>query len=200
MKKEYSKILIVVLFALIFIFTGLFLSIKSTSRPSSIFTQPHRNYVSTTHDAKPITINIIPSISSTPSGRTKAKVLRVIDGDTLELTDKRRVRYIGINTPESVDPRRPVQCFGKEASAFNKQLVEEQTIEMEKDVSDIDKYGRLLRYVYVDDVFINEFLVRQGYASIDTIPPDVKYAQTFLQAQKEAREAKRGLWGKCRNS
>lgn len=124
-------------------------------------------------------------------------VTRVIDGDTIELSDGRRVRYIGIDTPETVDPRRPVQCFGKEASQENKRLVDGKTVRLEKDVSETDKYGRLLRYVYVGDEMINTVLVREGFAVSSTFPPDVKHQELFLQAQQEAREHGRGLWATC---
>ena len=124
-------------------------------------------------------------------------VTRVIDGDTIELENGKRVRYLGINTPESVDPRKPVECFGKEASFKNKELVLNKKVVLEKDISEIDKYGRLLRYVYVDNIFVNLELIKQGYAQVATYPPDVKYHDLFLEAEKEARENKRGLWGNC---
>jgi len=126
-----------------------------------------------------------------------AKVARVIDGDTIELADKQRVRYIGMDTPETVDPRKPVECFGKEASAENKRLVEGKTVRLEKDVSETDRYGRLLRYVYVDELFVNDSLVRQGFAHVSTFPPDVKYTDLFVQAEREARANNRGLWSAC---
>ncbi len=125
-------------------------------------------------------------------------VVRVVDGDTIEIEDGERVRYIGVNTPESVDPRRKVQCFGKEASAYNKGLVEGKRVRLEPDVEDRDRYGRLLRYVWLGDTMINEQLVADGYAQIMTFPPNVKYAERFREAQTEAREAKRGLWDKCK--
>ena len=102
--------------------------------------------------------------------------------------------YIGVDTPETVDPRRPVGYFGKEASDKNKELVEGKMVKLEKDVSDTDKYGRLLRYVYVDGLFINVELVRAGYARAATYPPDIKYSALFMQAEHEARENNRGLW------
>ncbi|KKR88585.1 MAG: Thermonuclease [Candidatus Gottesmanbacteria bacterium GW2011_GWA2_41_12] len=126
------------------------------------------------------------------------KVIRVIDGDTIELENKERVRYIGINTPETVDPRRPVQCFGLEAKQKNKELVEGKAVRLETDVSNKDKYGRLLRYVYVGDNFINLLLVQEGYAQTSTFPPNVKYQLLFLEAEKEARAKKLGLWNKCK--
>lgn len=122
-------------------------------------------------------------------------VRRVVDGDTIELENDEMVRYIGVNTPESVDPRRTVECFGKEASAFNKKLVEGKKVILERDVSDRDKYGRLLRFVYLEDgTFINEVLVREGYAFVATYPPDVSRQDLFRSAEKLARDEKKGLW------
>lgn len=129
--------------------------------------------------------------------RQHAKVVRVVDGDTIEIEGGVRVRYIGIDTPETVSPSKPVQCFGKEASEKNKVLVEGQEIDMERDVSDKDSFGRLLRYVYVGTTFVNHYLVEQGYAYTATFPPDVKYKDMFVEAQQEARENKLGLWSSC---
>lgn len=127
----------------------------------------------------------------------QAVVKRIVDGDTIELATGEKVRYIGINAPELHDPRKPIECFGQAASDENKRLVEGKTITMEKDVSEVDKYKRLLRYVYVDDVFVNDYLVRQGFAQVSSFPPDVKYIPQFLEAQKEARDNNRGLWSSC---
>lgn len=127
-------------------------------------------------------------------------VKRVIDGDTIELASGKRVRYIGIDTPETVDPRKPVQCFGREAKAENVRLVDGKAVRLEKDVSETDKYGRLLRYVYVGDVMVNEALARGGFAYSSSFPPDVKYQEKFLLAQQEARENNRGLWSGCEDS
>lgn len=136
-----------------------------------------------------------------PQGNiTQAQVTRVVDGDTIEVSiggTLYRVRYIGIDTPETVAPDRPVGCYGPEASAANKALVEGQTVTLERDVSDVDQYGRLLRYVYVGSTFVNAELVRQGYAHAYTYPPDVKYTPYLLSLQQEARDAHRGLWGTC---
>lgn len=137
------------------------------------------------------------TISEGVASTTVAQVGRVIDGDTIELFDGRRVRYIGIDTPEMEDTRKEVKCFAKEAKEENVRLVDGKTVRLKKDVSETDKYGRLLRYVYVGDVFINEYLIRQGFARIDTIPPDVKFQQQFLGAQREAKGQGRGLWAKC---
>ena len=126
-------------------------------------------------------------------------VTRVVDGYTIELTDGRIVRYIGVDTPETVHPRKAVQCFGKEASARNKELVEGKKVRLLKDVSEVDRYGRLLRYVYLaDGTFVNLELVKEGYAQAATWPPDVKYSEIFVAAARGARQAGRGLWGACR--
>jgi len=122
------------------------------------------------------------------------KVSRVIDGDTIELTNGETIRYIGIDTPETKHPFKPVQAFGKEASDCNTKLVEGKTVRIETDVQEKDKYGRTLAYVWVDTIFVNAELVKQGYAQVSTYPPNVKYQELFLELQTEARDAKRGLW------
>jgi len=134
------------------------------------------------------------------AGRTLAQVVRVIDGDTIVVLInglEYRVRYIGINTPETVDPRKPVECFGREASQRNRELVEEKTVELEKDVSETDQYGRLLRYVWVDGEMVNAVLVSEGYAMVVTYPPDVKYQELFLELQRQALAEGQGLWSAC---
>ena len=131
-------------------------------------------------------------------GLQPAKVSRVVDGDTIhvEIGDKDYcLRYIGMDTPETVDPRRPVGCLGKEASERNRQLVEGRIVGLEKDISETDSFGRLLRYVWVEDRMINAALVEEGYALASTYPPDVRYAGLFASLQAQAREAHRGLWG-----
>lgn len=140
-------------------------------------------------------------LSPTPTMiRERTKVAFVLDGDTIELIDKRRIRYIGINTPEiNLGGGKP-ECFAADAAKVNKELVVGQEIEMEKDVSQTDKYGRLLRYVYIDGLLINDFLLRLGYARLELIPPDTHLSQQFKEAEKEAIENKRGLWRECKNS
>lgn len=133
-----------------------------------------------------------------PAGLTPAKVTRVVDGDTIEVEiagQEYTLRYIGINTPETVDPRRPVECFGHEASDFNKQLVLGAAVGLEEDVSETDQFGRLLRYVWLDDEMVNATLVREGYAQASAYPPDVKYEDLFSTLQAEAAASGRGLWG-----
>jgi micrococcal nuclease len=127
----------------------------------------------------------------------QAQVIRVIDGDTIEVGiggQIHRVRYIGIDTPETVHPTLGEEPCGKEASNKNRELVGGKVVRLEKDVSETDKYGRLLRYVHVGYIFVNAELVKLGYAQVTTYPPDVKYEDLFLQLQREAREASRGCW------
>lgn len=136
------------------------------------------------------------SASVTTETLQKAKVSRVIDGDTIELESGQKVRYIGIDTPETVDPRRNPQCFGKEASLRNQELVENKEVYLEKDVSETDRYGRLLRYVYLEEngISINEQLVKEGYAATSSYPPDIKYQEKLKVAEQEARDNQKGLW------
>ncbi len=126
-----------------------------------------------------------------------APVTRVVDGDTIHVRiagQDRTVRYIGMDTPETVDPRRPVQAFGKEAAERNRQLVAGKIVRLEKDMSETDRFGRLLRYVYVDGRMVNAVLVEEGYARAATFPPDVRHKDLFLRLEREARAANRGLW------
>jgi micrococcal nuclease len=137
----------------------------------------------------------------TPTTAEEVQVMRVVDGDTLEvqMTGRReRVRYIGVDTPESVAPNQPVECFGREASARNKELVEGKRVRLEKDVSDTDRFGRLLRYVWLGDEQVNARLIAEGYANVATFPPDVRNQDVYRRLQQEARTAGRGLWGACR--
>lgn len=126
--------------------------------------------------------------------RERAKVVRVIDGDTIEIEGGFKVRYIGIDAPESTTS---LECFGRESTNFNRQLVEGRIVELEKDVSETDKYGRLLRYVYIDEIFANRHLIGQGYAHASSYPPDIKYQDNLVNAEQEARENNRGLWSGC---
>ncbi|MFH1326053.1 MAG: lamin tail domain-containing protein [Candidatus Falkowbacteria bacterium] len=124
-------------------------------------------------------------------------VTKVIDGDTIELETGEKIRYIGIDTPETKHPTKGIECFGQEAYEQNKQLVLNKKVRLEKDVTDKDSYKRLLRYVYVDDLFINKELVAQGYAYSYPYPPDTKYQNEFNDAEENAKNNKSGLWQKC---
>jgi micrococcal nuclease len=128
------------------------------------------------------------------------KVSRVIDDDTLKLSTGEEVRLIGMNTPNTKHPRKPVEPFGKETAAFTKQLVQGKEVRLEFDVQHKDKYYRILAYVYVGEMMLNAELVRQGYAQVATFPPNVKYQELFLKLQREAREVKRGFWGPSRRT
>ena len=137
-----------------------------------------------------------------PVGETEtARVVRVVDGDTVIIDRGRgneRLRYIGMDTPESVKPDTPVQPYAKAAAARNAALVAGRDVILEKDVSETDSYGRLLRYVWIHDggawTMANMELVRTGYAHVLTYPPDVKYASLFVDAERTARDAGLGLW------
>ena len=149
-------------------------------------------------------VNIVPpSIITSTSSADLVKVKKVIDGDTIELENGQKVRYIGIDTPELHHPKKKLECYGKEARDKNKELVEGKLIRLEKDVSETDRYWRLLRYVFVPSIaslsgeFINEILVREGYAYAATFPPDVTFSEYFINLENLARENKRGLWNKC---
>ena len=127
-------------------------------------------------------------------------VERVVDGDTIVVTGKRRIRLIGVDTPETRDPRRPVGCFGKEASRFTTSLLPKGTpVRLVGDVEQLDAFGRTLAYVYriSDGLFVNAELVRQGYANVLTIPPNVAHAEEFVALARQARQSSLGLWAAC---
>lgn len=126
-----------------------------------------------------------------------ATVTRVVDGDTIDISPSveglSRVRLIGMDTPEVYFGTQP---YGPEASAFAKQELEGQEVGLELDVRKVDPFGRLLAYVYLPDgEMFNETLLQEGYAQVATYPPNVRYVDRFLEVQREARAASRGLWG-----
>jgi micrococcal nuclease len=148
--------------------------------------------------------------AATPPGSAlnpNATIVRVVDGDTVVADfDGRRetVRLIGIDTPETVKPDAPVECFGPEASAFTKHLLPEGTrVHVERDVEARDDYGRLLGYVYLatggaaDGTFVNLEIVRQGYATLLTFPPNVTHVDELVDAAERAEQQNLGLWGRC---
>ena len=129
-------------------------------------------------------------------------MVRVVDGDTIRVVEDGReeaVRYIGVDTPETVKPDSPVECYGKAASAANRRLVEGEAVRLVGDVEARDRYGRRLAYVYRsrDDLFVNAELVRGGYAQPLTVPPNVRHAERFRRLAEEARRAGSGLWTAC---
>ncbi|RME48535.1 MAG: hypothetical protein D6791_03070, partial [Chloroflexi bacterium] len=166
------------------LYVAVLISLVWMSTPGPLFSQNKLDHVTR-----------LPLVSRNPPGFqvTWATVRRVIDGDTIELTSGDRVRYIGIDTPEMSEPR---ECYATEATAKNRELVEGKRVALRKDVSETDRYGRLLRYVYLPTgEMVNAVLVREGYAVASTFPPDVMFADLFVELEREAREAARGLWG-----
>jgi micrococcal nuclease len=133
----------------------------------------------------------------------RARVLRVVDGDTIvvRLDGRReRVRYIGIDAPESVAPDRPVECYGNAAAAENRRLVGGRNVSLTTDAERRDRFGRLLAYVRVDGRLVNAELVRRGFATKLEIAPNVRHAARLRALEREARRARRGLWGACARS
>lgn len=127
-------------------------------------------------------------------------VTKVVDGDTFWVDDGsekgKKVRLIGVDTPETLHPKKGQEAYGREASDFTKSLLSSKKVRLEFDVDSLDRYGRLLAYVYLENgLFVNAELVRKGYAQVATFPPNVKYADYFLKLQRKARDRKLGLWG-----
>ena len=132
-----------------------------------------------------------------------ARVVQVVDGDTIRVVEDGReeaVRYIGVDTPESVKPGSPVECFGRAASRANQELVEGERVRLVEDTEAHDRYGRRLAYVYRDrdGLFVNAELVRRGFATAATFPPNVAHADEFAVLARAARRDQRGLWSACR--
>jgi len=166
------------------LYAAILISLVWLSAPAPLFSQNEMDRVTR-----------LPFVSRNHPGFqvTWATVGRVIDGDTIELAGGARVRYIGIDTPEMSGHR---ECYATEATAKNRELVEGKRVALRKDVSETDRYGRLLRYVYLPTgEMVNATLVREGYAVASTFPPDVMFADLFVELEREAREAARGLWG-----
>lgn len=129
-----------------------------------------------------------------------AVVLSVVDGDTIEVARAGRqemVRLLGVDTPETVHPERPVECFGPEAAAFTRQRLLGRAVRLSFDRETHDAYGRLLAYVAVDGARFNDALLAHGYARLLVVPPNGLHARTLLEHELEARAAGRGLWGAC---
>ncbi|MCD6291587.1 MAG: thermonuclease family protein [Anaerolineae bacterium] len=142
-----------------------------------------------------------PASISGPAGDV-GRVVEVIDGDTVKVrlegqTQAVKIRLIGVDTPETKHPDKPVQCFGPEASSFTRSMLLGREVRLEYDVERYDKYGRTLAYMWLGDQMFNEVLVSEGYARTLTIPPNVRHAAKFAALEQEARAQRRGLWGVC---
>lgn len=141
----------------------------------------------------------VPPAEGLPEG-VDLTVERVVDGDTIVVTGRRFIRLIGVDAPETVDPRRAVGCFGKEASGFLKSVLPEGTVvRLVGDAEQEDRFGRTLAYVYrlSDGLFVNAELLRQGFAQVLTIAPNVAHADEFVALARDARSSSQGLWGAC---
>lgn len=218
-KKKYSKnckILIGVII-LSFIGCGVFASestTKNSSKPVEVKTKKDESKKINTRKDEPKKVEHKKEIKkvepTTNNTFDEAKVIRVVDGDTIHVLfngQKYKIRMIGVDTPETVHPNKPVEFYGKEASNFTKKSLSNKTVYLQKDVSETDRYGRLLRYVWLSrpssnepdeneivDKMYNAILVKQGYAQAYTYQPDSKYSHIFTRLQHNARENNLGLW------
>lgn len=198
-KKRFTFIILVVLFALLYLFGKTArMYLRSAGQPEQ--SSPAGETQTERRNDGPFPVEpggIEPSNPHT--SKATVKVAKVIDGDTLELASGEKVRLIGIDTPEKD------QFYYKEAKNRLKKLVEDKDVALEYDVQPADKYGRLLGYVWLtneknpeQDVFVNKSMIAEGYANVYTIPPNVKYVEVFVQAQKDARKGSKGLWNEKR--
>lgn len=224
LKKTKTKKILFVLLLLLLISFNSYQRLKQTNpQPANQLTNPQNNQITnkpsnqkTNQPINQLTGQLVnqPTSQLADNSKELIKVVKVIDGDTIVLENGKTVRYIGIDTPELHHPKKAVECFAQEAKMTNENLVLGKKVKLEKDISETDKYGRLLRYVYVKKseqdeseakneasesgmIFVNEYLLREGFARLSTFPPDVKYVNLFQKAEKEARENNRGLYQKC---
>ena len=142
-----------------------------------------------------------PGAGMPPAGTlVAARVTRVVDGDTIHVDldgVDTTIRLIGIDTPEREGPYTHEECFGREASAYTERALAGREIQLEFDVERTDRYDRTLAYVWLDGHLFDERIVDDGFAVVATFPPNVKYVDRFLAAQRAARDGGRGLWGMC---
>jgi micrococcal nuclease len=144
-----------------------------------------------------ISLLLLLLILTTGCASTSVAVYKVIDGDTIEVDiygSRYTIRYIGIDTPELNDSRPEFRKLAQQAADYNKKLLHGADLILEKDVSETDRYNRLLRYVYADHVFVNAELVRQGLAWAKAYPPDTRHQEYLEEMEKEARQAGMGIW------
>ena len=178
MKNKTPNILQIFVFAF-FISSYIYLAIFYYSHRNTDFPQPKSNIV-----AQPI--------------NSTEKVIRVIDGDTFVIEGNLSVRLIGMDTPEMKNKNNKIDCFAQEAKNKLTSMISGKEVALVKDISETDRYGRLLRYVYLGDEMVNDTLVKEGYAVIATFPPDVKHENEFLASEKMARASNLGLWSACK--
>jgi micrococcal nuclease len=149
---------------------------------------------------KPTSVPTNQSVAGASTGRQVAQVVKVVDGDTIDVSIngvREKIRIIGLNTPETVDPRKGVECFGREASNFAKQTLSGKTVYLEADPTQAerDKYNRLLRFVFVDGTLdFSLFMIQEGYGYEYTYDLPYKYQAAYKKAQEEAKNNKKGLW------
>ena len=146
------------------------------------------------------------TINGSKDGIEKSQVRRVIDGDTVELTNGQKIRFLNIDTPETVKANTPVMCYGPEASTFTKKLLTDKMVQLTADKEANDQYGRGLRFIFLDGVdtsnienSINAELVKNGFARMVVYKPNNTYAKEFQTWENEAKSKKLGLWGVCKN-
>ena len=151
--------------------------------------------------SEPFSLDLIDPLTKSDVGERAdlelVTVAEVVDGDTIRLSDGRVIRYIGIDTPETKHPQQGIECFGQAASQRNKELVVGKQVQLEKDTSETDRYGRLLRYVWLEGHLVNEQLIAEGYAVAISYPPDIKYQEQLRKAEEESRQKNLGLWAVC---
>ena len=142
----------------------------------------------------------IPAVRRALAGADTGTVVRAVDGDTIDVrlgARVQRVRLLGVDTPETHDPRKPVGCFGPEAAAFTAAVLTGARVTLEDDVERTDPYGRRLAYVHLGSMRFNDALLRHGYARLLVIAPNGSHAREMLTEEMAARRARRGLWGAC---
>ncbi|MDD2822811.1 MAG: thermonuclease family protein [Candidatus Daviesbacteria bacterium] len=199
-KLKYSLLAVIALFTIFFGSAW----VSAVNSPSNTKTNEQAQ-VTPTPEAQTAAVEVKESTpTATPSPadtRQSAKITRVVDGDTIDVSINGKaetIRFIGINTPETVDPRKPVECFGEKASAVAKENLTGETVLLESDPiqGERDKYNRLLRYVWTDDgtVDFGKVMIATGFAYEYTYNTPYKYQAAYKQAQKEAEQGKKGLW------
>jgi micrococcal nuclease len=146
------------------------------------------------------------TINGAKNGIEKSQVRRVVDGDTVELTNGQKIRLLNIDTPETVKANTPMMCYGQEASNFTKKLLTDKMVQLTFDKEANDQYGRGLRFIFLDGVdtnnvenSINADLVKSGFARMVVYKPNNTYAKEFQTWENEAKEKKLGVWGNCKN-